>query len=70
MNRAERIKAMHDLLRNDSNGAQIVESMNPMEMTGEKLCEITHSSESDAAKSVVDSNGNVKQNSFLFVGTD
>ena len=64
--RAERIKRMHDLLRNNAYGPQLVESMNPMELTGEKLYELTHSSKSEVSRTFIDSDGNVKKNPELF----
>ena len=70
MNRAERIKAMHDLLRNNVNGAAIVESMNPIELTGEKLYEVAHSSKPDAVGSTVASDGTIRPNTYLFDRAD
>ena len=70
MSRAERIKMMHDLLRNDVNGATIVEQMNPMELTGERLYKAVHSSESGAQHHGVDANGEVKPNDYLFSVVD
>jgi len=64
--RAERIKHMHDLLRNNVNGAQIVESMNPVELTGERLYELTHSSVSDMSRTFLDADGNIKKNPDLY----
>jgi len=64
--RAERIKHMHDLLRNNVNGAQIVESMDPVELTGERLYELTHSSVSDMSRTYLDADGNIKKNPDLF----
>ena len=64
--RAERIKHMHDLLRNNVNGAQIVESMDPVQLTGERLYELTHSSVSDVSRTYLDSDGNIKKNPELF----
>ena len=68
--RAERIKRMHDLLRNNANGAQIVESMNPVELTGERLYELTHSSVSDMSRTYLDAEGNIKKNPNLFETSD
>ncbi len=64
--RAERIKTMHDLLRNDTNGPQIIESMNPAEITGEKLYEATHSSHSEVNRTVVNPGGSVTENHSLY----
>lgn len=70
MSRAERIKMMHDLLHNNVNGPAIVERMNPMELTGERLFEAAHSSESSAQRSGVNANGEVKPNDYLFSQVD
>ncbi|MBQ9864777.1 MAG: cell division protein FtsZ [Bacteroidales bacterium] len=70
MDRAERIKAMHDLLRNDVNGPAIIESMNPVEITGEHLHEITHSSESEMANAVLNPDGTIKRNNFFYEKVD
>ena len=70
MSRAERIKMMHDLLRNDVNGAAIVEQMNPMELTGERLYQAVHSSESGAQRHGVNAKGEVKPNDYLFSVVD
>ena len=64
LRRSKRIKRMHDLLRNDANGAAIVEMLNPMKLTGEELFEATPSSES-SAKSRMTSDGTIKPNGFL-----
>lgn len=70
MSRADRIKMMHDLLRNDVNGAAIVESMNPMELTGERLYQAAHSSESSVHEHGVTASGEVKPNDYLFSVVD
>ncbi len=64
--RAERIKAMHDLLRNDVNGPQIIENMNPTEITGEKLYQATHSGHSEVNRTVVNPDGSVTENHSLY----
>ena len=70
MGRAERIKAMHDLLRNDVNGPAIIESLDPVEITGEHLHELTHSSESEMANAVLNPDGTIKRNNFFFEKVD
>ena len=70
MSRAERIKMMHDLLHNNVNGPAIVERMNPMVLTGERLYEAAHSSESSAQRSGVTANCEVKPNDYLFSQVD
>ena len=64
--RAERIKAMHDLLRNNVNGPQIIENMNPTEITGEALYQATHSSQSEVNRSVLNADGSVSENHSIF----
>ncbi|MBQ6068129.1 MAG: cell division protein FtsZ [Bacteroidales bacterium] len=66
MSRAERIKMLHELLRNDAGGAAKVEAMNPMKLTGERLYEAAHSSESNAKNRSVTADGKVKPNDYLF----
>lgn len=66
MSRAERIKVMHDLLRNDINGPQIIENMDPTEITGEKLYQASHSSHSEVNRSVVNPDGSVTENHSLY----
>lgn len=71
MNRADRIKAMHDLLRNDVNGPQIVESMNPAELVGEHIYEMAHSSQSEVASMSLDALGSMKEgNAYLYDNPD
>ena len=71
MNRADRIKAMHDLLRNDANGPQIVESMNPAELVGEHIYEMAHSSQSEVASMSLDALGSMKEgNAYLYDNPD
>ena len=45
---------------------QIVESMDPVELTGERLYELTHSSVSDMSRTYLDADGNIKKNPDLF----
>lgn len=69
LNRAERIKAMHDLLRNNPNGAQLVEAINPLELTDEKLYELRPSSESESNSSI-NANGSIRLNPALYDNPD
>lgn len=66
MDRAERIRAIHDLLRNDINGAQIVESMKISELTGQEIEVVLHSDKSEAAASVIAPDGTVRPNASLY----
>ena len=70
LSRAERIKVMHDLLRNDVNGPQIIENMNPTEITGEKLFQATHSSRSEVNNTIVNPDGSVSENRYLYADAD
>lgn len=70
MDRADRIKAMHDMLRNNPNGAAIVESMNAAELTGERIYRAAHSSESEAGRSSMSADGKVSANDFLYGTVD
>lgn len=40
MNQAERIQVMHDILRNNINGADIIESMRPTSLSNERLADL------------------------------
>lgn len=71
LNRADRIKAMHDLLRNDVNGAQIVESMNAVDLVGEHIYEMAHSSQSEVATMALDATGAMQSsNTYLYDNPD
>ena len=66
MDRAERIKAINNLLRNDINGAQKVESMSIAELTGEEIDLGLHSNQTEASDSVIAPDGSVRPNTSLF----
>lgn len=67
MNRQERIKRMHDMLRNNPNGARLAEDMTPKEMADIDVYETPHSSESDAARTTINHDGSVNRpNNYLF----
>ena len=66
MDRAERIKAINNLLRNDINGAQKVESMSIAELTGEEIDLGLHSNQTKASDSVIAPDGSVRPNTSLF----
>ena len=55
--RAERIRRMNDLLRNDPNGPKKVEEMTTEELTSEPIFQTTHSAESDAARTRINLDG-------------
>lgn len=73
MDRAERIKAINNLLRNDVNGAQIVEAMSMAEMAGVSPDEMAmrtegnpHSAGSEATFTSVAADGSVRSNVSVF----
>ena len=55
--RAERIRRMNDLLRNDPEGPRKVEEMSIEELSSSPIYQAPHSSESDAARTKVSSRG-------------
>jgi hypothetical protein len=64
--RAERIRLMNELLRNDPDGPRKVEEMTTDELTTDPIFHTTHSSESDAARTSVNASGNMSSRmSFL-----
>ena len=70
-NRADRIRIMHDMLRNNPNGPQIVENMTTRQLAEEPVYETPASNMSDAPQSVVTSGGKIKSaNSFLYCVPD
>lgn len=73
MDRAERIKAINNLLRNDVNGAQKVEAMTMADMLGidapaqfQPIEGVPHSAQSEATGSSVAPDGTVRPNTSLF----
>lgn len=73
MDRAERIKAINNLLRNDVNGAQKVEAMTMADMLGtdnpvqfQPIEGVPHSAQSEATGSSVAADGSVRPNTSLF----
>lgn len=57
MARAERIRKMNELLRNDPDGPRKVEELTTEQLTGEPLYHVSHSSESDAARTIIGASG-------------
>ena len=57
--RAERIRRMNDLLRNDPNGPKKIEDMTTDELTSEPIYQTTHSAESDAARKRINLDGTI-----------
>lgn len=64
--RAERIRRMNDLLRNDPNGPKQIEDMTTEELTSEPIYQTPHSAESDAARTRINLDGTISTGiSFL-----
>ena len=55
--RAERIRKMNELLRNDPDGPRKIEEMTTEQLSGEPIYRTSHSSESDAARTTIGSSG-------------
>ena len=59
--RAERIKRMNDLLRNDPNGPKQIEDMTTEELATEPIYQTPHSAESDAARTRINLDGSISK---------
>lgn len=59
--RAERIKRMNDLLRNDPNGPKQIEDMTTEELATEPIYHTPHSAESDAARTRINIDGSISK---------
>ena len=57
--RAERIRRMNDLLRNDPNGPKKIEDMTTEELTSEPIYQTPSSAESDAARKRINLDGTI-----------
>ncbi|MBQ7061922.1 MAG: cell division protein FtsZ [Bacteroidales bacterium] len=55
--RADRIRMMNELLRNDPDGPRKIESMSVEELAGQPLYEAPHSSEQESSRTTVDAYG-------------
>ena len=62
---SERIKRIHDLLRNNPNGPQIVEDMVPSQVTDE-----VYSTRTETSRSSVNPDGTLKRNNYLWDQAD
>lgn len=63
----ERIRTLHDLLRNKPEGPSIVENMRTEELTSDEIYRAPHSSQSEANGATIDRKGNMRSiNNFLF----
>ena len=66
MARAERIRKMNELLRNDPDGPRKIEEMTTEQLSGEPIFHTSHSSESDAARTIIGASGTMTSGmSFL-----
>ena len=63
---AERIRRIHDLLRNNANGADIVQSMSTRQITEEALYEGQPSSAREASTLTMRPDGTIAQNPYLY----
>lgn len=71
MSRAERIKMLHNLLRNNPNGAQMAEIIDPSKITGNTITETIPSNAKVAAQTTMDEAGNILGvNNFLYNNPD
>lgn len=68
--RAERIKAMHNLLRNTVDGYQQIEAIDPLKLCGEAIDLQPQSSMSEVAKNAMDSEGRIIENPYLYKNPD
>ena len=71
LSRIDRIKALHAMLRNNPNGAQMAESLNPSELTGCTITETIPSNAKTATQTKMDDSGNILGvNNFLYNNPD
>lgn len=63
--RSERIRRMNELLH-DPEGVRVVEGMTTAELSSDPIYYTTHSSESDAARTVVEASGQMNKGSKLY----
>ena len=59
--RAERIRRMNDLLRNDPNGPKQIEDMTTEELATEPIYQTPHSAESDASRTRINLDGSISK---------
>ncbi len=63
---ADRIRRIHDLLRNNANGADIVQRMPATQMSDETLYEGQHSAAREASSVSMRADGSLAQNPYLY----
>ena len=69
--KADRIKRMNELLKNNPNGAQMIENMSTAELTDEIIYQTPPSNRTEASEQAIGRNGNMKGlNSYLFQNVD
>ena len=67
---AERIRHIHDMLRNDADGAEKVARMTTAELTSDGLYDGVPSSAREASTTRIRPNGTLEQNVYVFTDTD
>ena len=71
MSKIERIKALHNMLRNNPNGAQLAEDLNPSSLTGNTIAETIASNAKTPSNATMDNAGNILgTNNFLYDNPD
>ena len=63
--RAERIRYIHEQLRNNPNGPDLVQSMSPVDATGEELFEGRHSSSRESSSFSMRADGTMVKNAYF-----
>ena len=63
---ADRIRRIHDLLRNNANGADIVQKMNASQMSEEMLYEGQPSAAREASSVSMRADGSLAKNPYLY----
>ena len=64
--RAARIRFIHEQLRNNPNGAEVVQNMPADEFAATPLYDGPHSSEREASSSTVAADGSIVRNPYLW----
>lgn len=68
--RAERIRRIHEMLRNNPNGADIVQRMSTQEIGSEALYEGNHSAVREASSFIIRQDGSMTRNGWLKADVD
>ncbi len=63
---ADRIRRIHELLRSNPNGADIVHSMSTSQISGDELFEGAHSATREASSYTMRADGTMAKNTFLY----